>query len=115
MLGGSVVAPHACELPLRQRPRHPPRPSPRRPRTRFLLRATRPHSLNPRLRHWITPANLLIALPTALPVPLVRKPRCPRFGLPAEPVAYVRPPFSELPSSSSKASWLALSYSFFSS
>src|SRR5215469_18582312 len=114
MLGGNVAAPHACELPLRQRPRHPPRPSPRRPRTRFLLRATRPHSLNPHLRHWTIPANLLIAIPTALPVPPVRMPRCPRFGFPAEHVFYVRPSFSELSFSSAISSWPS-SYSSFSS
>ena len=38
---------HGCELPPRQRPRRLPRPSPPRPRTCFLPRATRPHSPNP--------------------------------------------------------------------
>src|SRR2546430_9347364 len=55
------AAPHVCALPPRQRPRRPPRPSPRRPRTRFLPRATRPHSPNPHFRRWTTPASLPIA------------------------------------------------------
>src|SRR6267143_517827 len=46
------AAPHACELPSRQRPRRLRRPSPHRPRTHFLPQATRPHSPNPHLRHW---------------------------------------------------------------
>src|SRR6516165_5675316 len=42
-----AAALHACELRPRQCPRRLPRPSPPRPRTRFLARATRPHSPNP--------------------------------------------------------------------
>src|SRR6267143_4239516 len=81
------AAPHACALPPRQRPQRLPRPSPRRPRTRFLPRATRPHSPNPHLRRWTILANLPIARPTALPVPLVRRPPYPRFGFSLEPVS----------------------------
>src|SRR5229473_4782507 len=88
------AAPHAYALPPRQRHRRLPRPSPRRPRTRFLLRATRPHSPNPHFGCWTIPANLPIARPTALPVPPVRMPPYPRFGFSPEPVSEVRPPFS---------------------
>src|SRR6266566_3232821 len=80
------AAPHACALPPRQRSRRPPRPSPRRPRTRFLPRATRPHSPNPHLGRWTTPASLLIARPTALPAPPVRMQPFPRFAFSPEPV-----------------------------
>src|SRR5271170_2610419 len=79
------AAPDACELPLRQRPRRLPRPSPHRPRTRFLPQATRPHSPNPHLRRWTIPANLPIARPTAFPVLPVRMPTYPRFGFSAVP------------------------------
>src|SRR5229473_3918625 len=104
------AAPHACELPSRQCPRRLPRPSPRRPRTRFLPRATRPHSRNPHLGHWTIPANLPIARPTALPVPPVRMPPYPRFGFSPEAVSEVRPsfsppPFSAVPSSSPTSCW----------
>src|SRR5271170_1656821 len=79
--------PHACELPPRQRPRRLPRPSPHRPRTRFLRRATRLHSPNPHFGRWTIPANLPIARPTALPVPPVRMATYPRFGFSPEPVS----------------------------
>src|SRR5256885_16235698 len=80
------AAPHVCALPPRQRPRRPPRPSPRRPRTRFLPRATRPHSPNPHLRLWTTPAILPIARPSALPVPPLRIHLYHRFGFSHDPV-----------------------------
>src|SRR5487761_538312 len=80
------AAPHACELPPRQRPRRLARPSPRRPRTRFLPQATRPHSPNPHLGPWTIPADLPIARPTALPLLPVRVPPYPRFGFSPEPV-----------------------------
>src|SRR5260370_29955586 len=73
------TAPHACELPPRQRPRRLRRPLPRRPRTRFLPRSTRPHSPNPHLGCWTIPANLPIARPPARPVPPVRMAQYPRF------------------------------------
>ncbi len=53
----------------------------------FLARATRPHSPNPHLGRWTIPANLPIARPTALPVPLVRLPPYPHFGFSPEPVS----------------------------
>src|SRR6266853_3682993 len=81
------VAPHACELPPRRRPRRLPRPSPHRPRTRFLPRATRPHSPTPHLRRWTTPANLPIVRPPEFPVPPERMPPYPRFGFSPEPVS----------------------------
>src|SRR5271165_3840800 len=116
------AAPRVCVLPPRQRPRRLPRPSPPRPRTRFLAGATRPHSRNPHLGRWTIPANLPIARPLATPVPPVRMPPYPRFGFSPEPVSSVRPPFSrrlsfcrrplfspppfsELPSSSPTSSW----------
>src|SRR5579859_4590237 len=80
------AAPHAYELPPRQRPRRLARPSPRRPLTRFLPQAARPHSPNPRLGRWTIPANLPIARPTASAVPPVRVPPYPRFGFSLEPV-----------------------------
>src|SRR6266699_5691069 len=92
--GHHPAAPHVCALPPRQRPRRPPHPSPRRPRTRFLPRATRPHSPNPHLRRWTILANLPIAPPSARPVDPVRMPPYPRFGFSPEPVSEVRPPFS---------------------
>src|SRR5207248_11619510 len=79
------AAPHVCELPPRQRPRRPPPPLPRPLQTRFLPRATRPHSPNPHLGRWTIPANLPIARPTALPLPPVRLPQYPRFGFSPEP------------------------------
>src|SRR5271169_2034459 len=111
-----------CELPCRQPPRRLRRLSPPRPRTRFLARATLPHSPNPHLGHWTIPANLPIARPPALPIPPARMPPYPRFRFSPEPVFYVRPPFSywlsfcrrpsfspplcsELPSSSPMSSW----------
>src|SRR5467141_3976218 len=120
--GHHPAAPHACELPSRQRPRRLRRPSPHRPRTHFLPQATRPHSPNPHLRHWTIPATLPIARPSADPVPPVRMPPYPRFGSSPEPVSEVHPPFSrwlcscrrpsfspppfsELPSSSPTCSW----------
>src|SRR5882672_11232013 len=81
------AAPRACELPSHQRSRRLPRPSLRRPRTRFLPRVTRRHSPNPHLRRWTIPANLLIADPNALPVPPVRMPPYPRSGFSPEPVS----------------------------
>src|SRR5713226_1366647 len=81
------AAPHACELPPRQRPGRLPRPSPPRPRTRFLPRVIRPHSPNPHFGRWTIPANLPIARPTALPVPPARMPPYPRFGFSPEPVS----------------------------
>src|SRR6266576_307531 len=116
------AAPHACELPPRQRFRRLPRPSPTHPRTRSLPRATRPHSPNPRVGRWTIPANLPIARQPALPVPPVRMLPYPRFGFSPEPASQVRPqfsrrfsscarpsfspsPFSELPSSSPTSSW----------
>src|SRR6266481_474864 len=88
------AAPHARELPPRRRHRRLPLPSPRRPRTRFLPRATRPHSPNPHLRGWTILANLPIARPSARPVAPVRMPPYPHFGFSPEPVSEVRPPFS---------------------
>src|SRR5258708_12842776 len=63
------AAPHACALPQRQRPRRLPRPSPRRPRTRFLPRSTRPHSPNPHLGRCTTPASRLFPPPPSPPPP----------------------------------------------
>src|SRR6266403_43830 len=80
--GHHPAAPHACELPSRQRLRRLRRPSPHRPRTRFLPQATRPHSPNPHLGCWTIPANLPIARPPARPVPPVRMAQYPRFGFP---------------------------------
>src|SRR6267378_8080145 len=88
------AAPHGCESPSHQCLQRLPRPSPRRPRTRFLLRATRPHSPNPHVGRWTIPANPPIAHQTALPVPPVRMPPYPRFDFSPEPVSEVRPPFS---------------------
>src|SRR5216684_6670095 len=105
------AAPHACELPPRQRHRRLPRPSPRRPRTRFLPRATRPHSPNPHLGCWTIPANLPIARPPARPVPPVRMPQYPRFGFSPEPVSEVRPPFSRRLSSYRRPSFSPLPFS----
>src|SRR5258708_216165 len=81
------VAPHACELPPHHRPRRLPHPSPRRTRRRFLPQATRPHSRNPHLGRWTTPANLPIARPPALQVPPVQMPPYRRFGFSPEPVS----------------------------
>src|SRR5271169_4406473 len=78
-------APHACEPPSRQC-QHVPRPSLRRPRTRFLLRATHLHSPNPHLRRWIIPVNLPIARPTSLSVLRVQMAPYPRYGSSPEPV-----------------------------
>src|SRR5258708_19396294 len=88
--GHHPAAPHACELPSRQRPRRLRRPSPHRPRTHFLPQATRPHSPNPHLRHWPIPANL----PISDPVPPLRFPPFPRLGFSPEPLSLVRPPYS---------------------
>src|SRR5580700_1296964 len=55
-------APHGCAPPARQH------------RTRSLLLATRRHSLNPQLRGWTIPANLPIALLTAILLSHERKP-----------------------------------------
>src|ERR1700704_519271 len=71
---------HACELRSRRRRRRLARPSPLRPRRRFLLRATRPHFPNPHLRGWTIPANLRIARPSVAPVLPAQIPRYPRFG-----------------------------------
>src|SRR6266852_6558570 len=80
-------APRAYELPSHLRSRRLPRPSLRRPRTRFLPRATRRHSPNPHLRRWTVPANLPIAGPKAFPVPPGRMPPYPRSGFSPEPVS----------------------------
>src|SRR5260370_7726891 len=61
-------APRACELPSHQRSQRLPRPSLRRPRTRFLPRATRRHSPIPHLAPRTIPAPLPLAAPNPLPV-----------------------------------------------
>src|ERR1035438_6155858 len=80
-------APHACELPSPQRPQRVPRQPQRRPRTRFLLRLTPPHSRNPHLRSWIFLANLLIAPPIVNLVLGLRMPPYPNSDLPLAPVS----------------------------
>src|SRR6516162_1414786 len=106
-----AAALHACELRPRQCPRRLPRPSPPRPRTRFLARATRPHSPNPHVGHWTILANLPIARPAALPVFRVRMPPYPPFGFSPEPVSSVRPLFSRRLSSCRRPSFSPPSFS----
>ena len=89
ILARNIILRHLvrANFPLVSVPRRLPRPSPPRPRTRFLPRATRPHSPNRHLERWTIPANLPIARPTALPVSPVRMPRYPRFDFSPEPVS----------------------------
>src|SRR5882724_10849585 len=82
------LALRACEL--RPRPRRPARPSRLRPRTRFLLRAIRPHSPSSRLRGWTIPVNLRIVRPSVLRVLPVHISRYPRFGFFHERVSLQR-------------------------
>src|SRR5260370_4697481 len=100
-----------CGLPSRWRPRRLARPSQRRPQTRFLPRATRPHSRNPQLRGWTIPANPLIARSTEVPVPPARMPRYPRFGFSREPVSWLRARFSRRLSSCRRPSFSLLPFS----
>src|SRR6516162_7836648 len=97
-----AAALHACELRPRQCPRR---------LTRFLARATRPHSPNPHVGHWTILANLPIARPAAFPVSRVRMPPYPRFGFSPEPVSSVRPPFSRRLSSCRQPSFSPPSFS----
>src|SRR5208283_1027437 len=81
------AAPRGCELPPCQPPRRLPRPSPPRPQTSSLARATRSHSQNPHLGRRTILANLPIARPPALSVPPVRMAPFSRFGFSPEPVS----------------------------
>src|SRR5260370_20220386 len=80
-------APGVCELPFRQCRRHFPRPPPRRPRTHFLPRATRPRSPNRHVRHWTNPANLRTERPSAVAVALEWLSPHLRSGFSQEPVS----------------------------
>src|SRR5260370_338817 len=68
-------APRACEPPSRQRHQRSPRPPRRRLRTRYLLRATRQHFPNPRLRGGTTPVNPPAARPNPTCLTLIQPAR----------------------------------------